>query len=748
MDRSGWIDWLAVVVAAMVTVLGIGSFGIWDPWELVSTRLSELSFDLFGVSERSARLPGALAGLATGAFTYAWVGKTTDRRTAAFSAAILAATPLFLLNARLAVGDAIGMAAQAWVGFAAIAASSTDPKEPKAWLHFAQLSVAVAVSTAVSGVLLGPLPPTAAVAVWSLTPDGHRGSKVARWLLPAGALVMLSGILRAVALDAPEYSPWLGGGAVGGDPPTWDEALELVFHGFAPWSAALPVAAAWMLQPRATRSDDVQGLAWLALLWTAFAFASWTVFASRYGNPPWLAVSALAALVALWLREVDRERPVGWPPAVAIALLTGLLVRDYLLYPGSPLRALAAEAPAVPDVYRGGRWWTVLFVVANGTLCLMLVARGSTERPDARRAVRWLREKSRADAATRGWMLLAAGLLGACVAFGAMCFLLELPLASVVVRGGKIAFFVPIALAAAIFGLPWMSYAYGRLRALRAWPVLATGLLVGGFISFSFLPALSQHFSPKPVYAAYEALRSDENEPLASYRTSTAAARYYTDATLRELEDESDLFGFLAEGGQRWAVIPADRLASLDRAKRRRDGHHLYVADARSSRLVLLAALPVPGRPNQSFIPKTVLASPPAPEHPVNARYDDRIELLGYDLDLPGGDTVGAGQRFSMTWYWRVLRKPPSGYRVFVHIDGNGLRLNGDHDPTGGRYPTRLWEPENIIVDVQELTVPANFRTGDYPIYVGWYSGSKRLAVRSGPSDGEDRVRAGALPVR
>ena len=748
MDRSIWIGRLVVVGAAAITLLGIGSFGIWDPWELVPRWSTGLAFDLFGASELSARLPGAVGGLAVGALTYALVCGSSDERAAVISVAILAATPLFLLNARLSMGDAAGMAGQAWVGVASVAASSTDARRPKAWVRYALLCAAIAVSAAVSGVLLGPFPPVAAVAAWSLMPDGQRAPTVPRWLFPVAALVMALGILRAVTLDAPDYSHWLGGGAVGGDPPTWDEVFELVFHGFAPWSAVLPVAAVGMLQPRTTRPADAQRLAWLLLLWIAFAFVSWTIFASRYGSPPFLAVSALAALVALWLREMDGERPARWPAAAVIALLTGLLVRDYLLYPESPLRALAAEAPTIPEVYRGGRWWTVLFTTANATVCLMLIGGGSIGRPDPRRTLRWLEAQSRAGWPRRGWLLLGLSLLGACLAFGAMCFVLELPIASVVVRAGKVAFFVPIALAAAVFGLPWISHAYERLQRLRLVPVLVASLLVGAFVSFSFLPALSQHFSPKPVFAAYEALRSEEGEPLASYRTSTAAARYYTDATIRELDGETALLGFLEEGGQRWAVIPSDRLPSLDRAKRRRDGTHLYVADARSARLLLLAARPVPGRANQSFVPATVLSEPPAPEHPVKARFDDRVELLGYDLGLAGGDTVGAGQRFSLTWYWRVLQKPPAGYEVFVHIDGNALRLNGDHEPTGGRYPTRLWEPGNIIVDAQELTVPANFRAGDYPIYVGWYSGSKRLAVESGPNDGENRVRAGVLPVR
>jgi hypothetical protein len=164
--------------------------------------------------------------------------------------------------------------------------------------------------------------------------------------------------------------------------------------------------------------------------------------------------------------------------------------------------------------------------------------------------------------------------------------------------------------------------------------------------------------------------------------------------------------------------------------------------------LLLIAAKPIDGRPNQSFIENTVLKDAPEAQHTVGANYEDRVELLGYDLDLPGGDSVGAGQRFAVTWYWRVLGEGPSGYEIFVHIDGDGLRLNGDHVPVGGRYPTKLWEKGDVIVDTQELMVPANYPIGDYAMYVGLFSGSKRLEVQSGPNDEVNRVNVGALPVR
>jgi len=164
--------------------------------------------------------------------------------------------------------------------------------------------------------------------------------------------------------------------------------------------------------------------------------------------------------------------------------------------------------------------------------------------------------------------------------------------------------------------------------------------------------------------------------------------------------------------------------------------------------LLLIAAQPIDGRPNENFIANAVLKDAPKVQHTVGANFDDRIELVGYDLELPRGDAVGAGQRFEVTWYWRVLDKAPSGYEVFVHVDGHGLRLNGDHVPVGGRYPTKLWEKGDVIVDTQELMVPANYRIGDYVMHVGLFSGSKRLEVKSGPNDGDNRVQAGTLPVR
>jgi hypothetical protein len=770
LDRSAALDRLVFAVVSLLTVWGIWSFGIWDPWELdaantarvlsetgrnpslhtpPSTRLIAVAFDLFGIREWSGRLPGVLAAWLSCALTFVLLRKDYGRRAGVIGVAVIASTPLFLLNARLLMGAAVEVFAQTWVGLAALAVSSTPRTGGRALGGYVFLALGLALSSDASGVLLGPLPPILAVtALGLLSDDTGRGNRLARWLVPALAAVLLLGVVHAVSLDAPGFSIWLGGGAVGGNPPTFDKALELIFHGFAPWSAALPVAAIWVLTPRPRRTESAQNLGWMLLLWAAFEFVSWTIAASRYGTPPFLALVPLAGLVAIWFWEVSREPRARWPAAVVVALLLGLLIRDYALYPNSPLAALAVDGLEVPNVYHPIAQWALVLGVSAALLCLMLLSHERIARPKASTAVQWIRATWNVGGAHRAWLLVASLLLAACFVLGSMCFVLDLPIASLALRVGRALLFVPFALAGLVWGLPWLRFAYGRLGNRRVYPTLGGGLLVGGFIALSFQPALGQHFSPKPVYDAYAELSAGNPEPLASYKLPSTAARYYTNASVEEIDRQTDLFNFLGQGGQRWAVIEADSLPGLNRAYRRKTGEHLFVADAQSARLLLIAARAIDGRTNQNFIAASILDADPEPQNQVGANYDDRIELVGYDLDLPSDGSVGAGQRFEITWYWRVIGEAPAGYRVFVHIDGFGLRLNGDHVPVGGRYPTKLWDQGDLIADPQELSVPANYRVGDYAIYVGLFSGSKRLELKSGANDGENRLNVGTLRVR
>lgn len=773
MNRSVVLERLVLAAVPLLVVWGIGSFGIWDPWELaaastartpgevgatsstsftLSSRLMAGSFALFGAHEWAGRLPTVLAACLTAALTFFLLRRTPSRRAAVAAVAVLASTPFFLLNARLMVGDAVAICAQTAVGVGAFAVMSPSSSHRGALGAYVWLALGVALSIWASGALLGPLPPLLALAVANLfTNDDGRGSRLARWVLPLAAAALSVGVARAVAADDPLFSFWLGGGAIGGNPPDFDEALALVFHGFAPWSVALPVAAVWALAPRNGRSDTTQHLAWALCLWAAFGFVSWTIFASRYGTPPYLAVAPLAGLVGIWLSEVTEasESPFArWPAAVVVALFGGLLIRDYALYPESPLRALAVDGLEVPKVYNPAAAWALVLSITAAVVCLTLVSHAQSPRPDAARTLAWFRTRWNAGPASRAWLLIAALLLVAYFVFGAMCWTLDLQLPSLTIRLARTSFALPFALGVLIFGLPWLGYGYGRLGELRLFPALGAGLLAASFLTLSFQPALSRHFSPKPVYDAYSELSEGRGEPLAAYQLPATAARYYTDAPIEEIRRRAELLDFLLAGGQRWAVVQAEVFPALNRAYRTKTGEHVFVADATSARLLLLAAEPIEGLTNQSFIADAVRSEPPKPEYAVGASFDEKIELVGYDLELPASDSVGGGQRFTVTWYWRVLEAPPPSYEIFVHIDGHGRRLNGDHVPVAGRYPTKLWEAGDWISDAQELTVPANFPAGDYTMHVGLFSGSKRLEVKSGAQDGANRVNAGTLRVR
>jgi hypothetical protein len=485
----------------------------------------------------------------------------------------------------------------------------------------------------------------------------------------------------------------------------------------------------------------------MLLLWVGFAYVSWTVYASRYGTPPFLAVTPLAALVAMWLAEILDTQQAHWLSAVVVALLIGLLVRDYGIYPESSLRGLADDSITVPAIVDPSGAWAALFGLVLVVTSLLLVSPPGVSKPMSLRISSWVRSQWESGPIARAWLLVAAATLAICLSFGFLCWAVDLPLPSLHVRVGRVFFFVPFVLAVAAVGLPWLRYGYSRLGERRVLPVLIAAVGITIYATASLQPRLSRHFSPKSVYDAYEELSRPE-EPLVSFRSSPTSARYYTKTPVTEIDQRAPLIAFLVGGSQRWAVLPTDDLVRVDSDYRRRTGRHLYVADASSARLVLVAAQPLEGRPNQSFLARHVVSEVDEIQHRLDARFDDRVELLGYDLTLPDDTSVGAGQRFAITWYWNVLAKVPRGYQPFVHIDGYGQRINGDHTPVEGKYPTRYWQEGDVIIDRHELAVPANFPTGDYTIYVGLFKGDDRLEVQSGPNDGSGRVRAGVLSVR
>ena len=107
----------------------------------------------------------------------------------------------------------------------------------------------------------------------------------------------------------------------------------------------------------------------------------------------------------------------------------------------------------------------------------------------------------------------------------------------------------------------------------------------------------------------------------------------------------------------------------------------------------------------------------------------DVVELVGYTLDDVASTRVEAtrvvrpGEAVRLTLVWRCLREMETSYTVFTHLLDEGQQIRGQQDnpPVGGRYPTTLWVPGEVIVDEYAIAVRPGAPPGSYLVEVGLY---------------------------
>ncbi|HEX7480242.1 MAG TPA: glycosyltransferase family 39 protein, partial [Polyangiales bacterium] len=418
---------LACGFVAALLLSRISGFGIWDPWELGtadlarhlaagdpvttpaswSTWLVSQGFRHFGVHEWAGRTPIALAGIVTALLAYMIGSRFAGPRVGLYTALITGTSPLFVFNARAMLGDAPAFATHTAVGLCALGAafparspSADKPTRTLGWLLALGAALALAVGT--RGALLGALPPLLAATLvsWIMRPTGDStepARDLSRYVLSALSVALVALVVRDAVGDSAQRSLWLGGQATSGTPPTFDSVIEAVFQSFAPWSALLPLAMGRMWQltaavheeagpaAEAPTQDRAAPLRLAALLWAALGYGAQTLFLSRYGREvTFLPLAALAVLVALFLDDVERHDRRSWAAAVAALFLAGLILRDYALYPNSPLRGVPIANFEVPKVWNPKGAWALAFG-AFGALALLGLGT-----PTAQGSPRWL----------------------------------------------------------------------------------------------------------------------------------------------------------------------------------------------------------------------------------------------------------------------------------------------------------------------------------------------------------------------
>ena len=115
------------------------------------------------------------------------------------------------------------------------------------------------------------------------------------------------------------------------------------------------------------------------------------------------------------------------------------------------------------------------------------------------------------------------------------------------------------------------------------------------------------------------------------------------------------------------------------------------------------------------------VALPPI-SHSLNARFADKIELLGYDLAAP--QPLKPNDAVRLTLYWRALHSMDTSYTVFTHLINADNNIFGQRDklPLDGARPTTSWAAGEIFTDVYEFTVAPDAPPGNYKIEIGFYT--------------------------
>lgn len=123
----------------------------------------------------------------------------------------------------------------------------------------------------------------------------------------------------------------------------------------------------------------------------------------------------------------------------------------------------------------------------------------------------------------------------------------------------------------------------------------------------------------------------------------------------------------------------------------------------------------------------------PSIAHPLDVRFGDVAELVGYDLQQT---ELTPGESVQVVLYWRALEgADETDYKVFSHLLAADGRLVGQHDgrPAGGTRPTPGWVPGEIVADPHPMVFRESY-TGSARIEVGLYEATSldRVEVANG----------------
>ncbi len=708
------------LLAALALVLffpRLGSFGFWDPYEIkvadaarnivtgqgslaqathalgrppATVSLVATGFRLFGVGELGGRLPIAITSLlAVLACFYAGAG-LIRRRGALVGSFVLATAPAFLLGARqLTTNAPLLLATSLAVGGLARICWPVEGSPPVMRVVDALLAAAGLFIGFTSGALL------------------------------VGVIAPLATVAVALAASSPNRNR--GELAIGLG------AATVIGLGAAGWAWAHPTGYSALLGGMAhpflnsavfTNALKQLGFGlfpWIALLPIAgiHALAPTTGEVEPEGREWFGRVALVCWFVALYLTgtlEMAAVQDVLVPAAPAVLLLVGLYVDDLLdTDEQQPFAALTVALGALV-IGRDFFVFPEYFVGAH-----MI------------ESLRWPGPLATMPYVMVSYAAFFAGVIGLAI--------------------GALAVFVGPAPVGPNGEPQSTSPQRRRARLVLVGGAIAASLGMALFTAQWLVPQCSKHLSSKELYGKTKQL--DPSAPIGQYHFNAQGSSYYSGGkapvTLASLDD---LFKFLARSEHVFVMAGVEELPSVDQYAKQH-GAAYYVVDDTSARYIMLSNRLGPGERDLNPLRLYVSDKPPTPAHPLSINFDNKVELIGWDAPA----AISGHQDFKLKLYFKVNAPLPGSYKIFVHIDGAGTRINGDHVPLDGKFPTNYWVVGSYITDEHTIkpsdnntaTAPSS---GFYQIYVGMYLGSERLKIANGPSDGDNRARLGGITVK
>lgn len=140
--------------------------------------------------------------------------------------------------------------------------------------------------------------------------------------------------------------------------------------------------------------------------------------------------------------------------------------------------------------------------------------------------------------------------------------------------------------------------------------------------------------------------------------------------------------------------------------------------------------------------------APAKMDRSLNANFDNKIVLLGYDIDRR---EAAPGEKVMVDWYWECKEPPGAGWKIFTHmVDGSGAsRINKDMaGPVRKHFQPEHWQKGTIIKDPQQITIPKKWGSSTVSLRIGLWNDSGRMNIVAGPKDKDMRIKGPTITLK